>query len=43
MYGKDQGIGTFDEQYSDLVIGCVFGVDGQGRFKVDIESAKITN
>lgn len=42
-YGKDEGLGTFTEEYSDLVIGCTFGIDGQSRFKPEIDSAKITN
>lgn len=36
QYGKDRGIGTFVEQYSELVVLCSFDVDKDARFKIDI-------
>ena len=42
-YGHDGGIGTFVEEYSDLVIMVTFDIDKDYRFKIDVDGAKITN
>lgn len=41
-YGHDSGMGTFVEEYSDLVI-ITFDIDKENRFKIDVDGAKITN